>query len=231
MSFHSTTNATRLEAPSGGGSPDLGVQTEAMKRHALVLTLLVGVGFHPAGCANAEPEPTAGAGEIPAHGLLVALSQFEVSPEGKVLPKPKAALLEILVPRRDAWEVIPIEDPDSNVFHKAMAYDPGGEKPAGILTLGGTEAVLKLWRKGPQGFTAETLWRQDFGGKFSRMREAEILPLGEGRAALAVATHDQGVVATGAPGDDDWTVRERDRKPSTIVHEIEVGDLDGDGEL
>jgi len=162
-------------------------------------------------------------------GLLVALSQFEVSPEGKVLPRPKAALLEILVPRDGAWEIVPIEDPDSNVFHKAMTYDPGGALPPGILTMGGTQAVLKLWRKGPQGFTAETLWQKDFGGKFSRMRDAEVLPLADGREGLAVATHDQGVVAIVAPGDGGWTVRELDRKANTIVHEIEIGDLDGDG--
>ncbi len=43
-------------------------------------------------------------------------------------------------------------DPESNVFHKAMVY----EAPDGpiIATLGGTKAAIKLWRRGPQGFTA-----------------------------------------------------------------------------
>jgi hypothetical protein len=158
----------------------------------------------------------------------LALSRFEVSPEGKVLPQPKAATLEILVRRNGAWETMTLEDPESNVFHKAMVYDPGGAK-AGILTLGGTRAALKLWRLGPDGFEAETLWHEDFGGKHNRMREAEIVTLPDGRAALAVATHDQGVVALVAPADDGWTVRELDRKQDTFVHEIEIGDLDGDG--
>jgi hypothetical protein len=61
------------------------------------------------------------------------------------------------------------------------------------------------------------------------MREAEILSLGDGRAALAVATHDQGVVALVSPGDAGWTVRELDRAEKTFVHEIEIGDLDGNG--
>jgi hypothetical protein len=200
-----------------------------MTRPSISLLLLVCIAVLTGGCASADSETTTAARKPLTNGLLVALSQFEVSPEGKVLPKPKAALLEILVPRDGRWEIVPIEDPDSNVFHKAMAYDPGGGSPAGILTMAGTQAVLKLWRKGPQGFTAETLWRKDFGGKFSRMREAEILPLAADRKGLAVATHDQGVVAIVAPGDDGWTVRELDRKQNTIVHEIEIGDLDGDG--
>ncbi|MHC4429199.1 MAG: FG-GAP repeat domain-containing protein [Planctomycetota bacterium] len=186
------------------------------------------LGLPGGACGGADPRPVGTADSLP-NGLLLALSQFEVSPEGKVLPKPRAALLEILVRRDGAWEVISLEDPESNVFHKAMIFEPGGGAPAGILTLGGTGAALKLWRKGPSGFTAETLWRKDFGGKHNRMREAEVLLLADGRAALAVATHDQGVVAIVARGDDGWTVQELDHKKNTFVHEIEIGDLDGDG--
>jgi hypothetical protein len=164
-------------------------------------------------------------------GLMLALSQFEVSPDGKVLPKPGAAKLEILVREGGAWKVITLEDADSNVFHKAMVYAaPDGP---GILTLGGSKAALKLWRKdGKGGFTpVATLWTQDFGGKFSRMRDAEIADvLGDGRNGLAVATHDQGVVATVVPkADGGYEVTEIDAEKDTFVHEIEVGDLDGDG--
>ena len=165
-------------------------------------------------------------------GLLLALSQFEVSPEGKVLPKPGAAKLEILIREGGAWKVITLEDPDSNVFHKAMVYEaPDG--PA-ILTLGGTKAALKLWRKdGKGGFKAvATPWTKDFGGKFSRMRDAEVGDvLGDGRNGIAVATHDQGVVATVAPKakGGGFDVTEIDAEKDTFVHEIELGDLDGDG--
>ena len=168
------------------------------------------------------------------NGLLLALSQFAVSPEGKVLPQPGAAKLEILIREGGAWKVSTLEDPDSNVFHKAMVYAaPDG--PA-ILTLGGTKAALKLWRKdGKGGFKpVATLWAKDFGGKFSRMRDAETADvLGDGRNGLAVATHDQGVVATVVPKQrgPGYEVTEIDSKLDTFVHEIEVGDLDGDGRI
>jgi len=157
-------------------------------------------------------------------GLLLALSQFEVSPEGKVLPKPGPARLEILVRRGGQWQVEVLEDPDSNVFHKAMVYD------GGILTLGGSAAKLKLWHKRDGKWQAETLWQKDFGGKFSRMRDAEAADLfGDGKPALAVATHDQGVVATVRRKGQGWDVQEIDHEKDTFVHEIEIGDLDGDG--
>jgi hypothetical protein len=190
------------------------------------------------GCSGADPGPPArtpaaanatAAGRPATHGLLVALAQFEVTPEGKALPEPRAARLEVLRPQAGPWEVAALEDPESNVFHKAMVFDPGTGGP-GILTLGGSGAALKLWRPGPRGLVAETLWRAEFGGKFSRMRDAEVADSEGGRPTLAVATHDQGVVAlvaTDAGGKH--SVRELDRRPSTFVHEIEVGDLDGDG--
>ncbi|RIL01511.1 MAG: hypothetical protein DCC71_17530 [Proteobacteria bacterium] len=164
-------------------------------------------------------------------GLLLALSQFEVSPEGKVLPKPGAAKAEILVREGGAWKVTSFEDPESNVFHKVMVY--GAPDGPAILTLGGSKAVLRLWRKGDAGMApVATLWSKDFGGKFSRMRDAEIADVrNDGRNGLAVATHDQGVVATVLPDpkSGSFEVTEIDAEKDTFVHEIEVGDLDGDG--
>jgi hypothetical protein len=176
----------------------------------------------PARVATANTTPA----DLP-HGLMLALSPFEVSPEGKVLPKPQAARLEILLRRGGAWSVTAIDDPDSNVFHKAMTYEDG------ILTLGGSAAALKLWRRGPGGFAAETLWTKDFGGRFSRMRDAEIADVdGDGTQDIVVATHDQGVVAIVKPrAGGAWDVTEIDAEADTFVHEIEIGDLDGDGVL
>jgi hypothetical protein len=76
----------------------------------------------------------------------------------------------------------------------------------------------------------ELLWRADFGGRFSRLRDAEVADvLGDGVPTVVVGTHDQGVVALVRPGPNGYAVTELDRQPNTFVHEIEVGDVDGDG--
>jgi hypothetical protein len=199
-----------------------------MARRLLVAALLA-AGL--AACGGEEPAPPGGAARTPdslPQGLLLALSQFEVDAQGKVLPKPGPARLEILVREDGLWRVRVLDDPESNVFHKAMVYTPPGGAP-GILTLGGSEAAVKLWRKGERGFEAETLWKKDWGGKFSRMRDVERVDAG---GALAVATHDQGVVGLIEPrAQGGYEVRELDHEADTFVHEIEVGDLDADGAL
>ena len=158
-------------------------------------------------------------------GLLIAISRFESDESGKPLPKSE---LVTLVRREGSWEARSYEDPESNVFHKAMVYAAPGRSPA-ILTLGGTAAAVKLWGPADGGIApSQTLWMEDFGGRFSRMRDAEQGDLfGDGSQSLAVATHDQGVVAVIRPGVAG--ALEIDRKPDTFIHEIEIGDLDGDG--
>jgi len=140
-------------------------------------------------------------------------------------PAPMPARLGILTQGPQGWSHRFINDADSNVFHKAMVF--GDE---GVLTFAGTAAAVKLWR--PDG-SVDTLWQQDFGGAFSRMRDAEVGDVfGDGSTAIAVATHDQGVVAVLRPdGAGGYEALELDRKADTYVHEIEIGDLDGDGTL
>ncbi len=191
-----------------------------MRRLVTTLSILslLAVAF---GCAAAEPEPTT----LP-NGLLLAMAVLEKGPQG---PVPQPARLGMLVEKNGSWIYHSMSDPDSNVFHKAMVYDPGDGSPA-ILTAGGTRAILKLWR--PDG-SSEVVWEKDFGGKFSRMRDVEVADVyGDGRADIVVATHDQGVVAVVRPdGSGGWQVDELDAEPNTFVHEVEVGDLDGDGVL
>jgi len=193
------------------------------------------------GCGEAEPPkpaPPAPASaqadasspaDLP-NGLLLALSTFEKGADGKPLPRSE---LMVLTRRGGKWHARSYGDPESNVFHKAFAWTPPGEAPA-VVTLGGSAAAVKLWRKGADGLApVATLWQVDFGGKFSRMRDAEIGDLdGDGQSELAIATHDQGVVAVLRVGvDGSPEIVELDRKPDTFVHEVELGDLDGDGAL
>jgi len=180
----------------------------------------------------ATPQPTVAqqgstdaAPDLP-RGIMLALAQF-VDQDGKSVPGP--ARLELLYREGGAWKTATLEDPESNVFHKALVY-PGTEGPR-ILTLGGSGAAVKEWKLEGGSLDATTLWAKDFGGKFSRMRDAEVGDLyGDGGASIAVATHDQGIVAVLRPAAGGaFDVVELDREADTFVHEIEVGDLDGDG--
>jgi hypothetical protein len=164
--------------------------------------------------------------------LVLSLARFPVYQPGQ-RPVPLPAALEFLVPSQEGnWQVVEIEDPQSNVFHKAMSF-PGPTGQARLLTVSGSEASVKLWQNRDGELAATRVWRQDFGGRSSRIRDVEIADLyGDGRAALAVATHDQGVVAILRPNaSGGFSAEEIDRQADTFVHEIEIGDLDGDGVL
>jgi hypothetical protein len=158
---------------------------------------------------------------------MLAMAVLDKDENGNPVPLPAQA--GILTREESGWTYRNLEDQDSNVFHKVMVYEPspGG---AGVLTLGGTKAILKLWRKGA---SPEVVWEKDFGGKFSRMRDAEVADIyGDGSAVIAVATHDQGVVAVVRPdGSGGYEAVELDRQEDTFVHEVEIGDIDGDGVL
>lgn len=176
-------------------------------------------------CAPTEaPAPSV---EPLPNGLLLSLAVLDKDEAGKPLPLPAQA--GILTRGTGGWSYQDIEDADSNMFQKAMVYEPVPGK-AGILTLGGNKATIKLWRKGA---SPELVWQEDFGGKVSLMRDGEVADVyGDGSMAIAVATHDQGVVAIVKPKEGgEYQVEELDRQEATIVHEVEVGDLDHDGQL
>jgi hypothetical protein len=159
--------------------------------------------------------------------LVLALAVLGEGPDGK--PKPLPARILILQRTGETWSSRFIEDSASAAFHKAMAYRPA-QGPGGLLTLAGTGAAVKLWAPGQ---SPQVLWEADFGGKFSRMRDAEVGDIyGDGSPAIAVVTHDQGVVAVLRPKQEGGVqVVELDRQPDVIIHEVELGDLDGDGVL
>ncbi len=192
---------------------------------------------NPRATASAAPGAAATpAGQVPAlpddlpNALVLGLSAFDArKPGDEGPPVPLPAELEFIARRGGKWVTTHMTDPESNVFHKALAYTtPSGESV--LLTGGGTKALLKLWRLQEGKLVAETIWEKDFGGKFSRMRDIELADVdGDGTRAIAVATHDQGVVAVVRPKDGGYQVEELDHEKNTFVHEVETGDLDGDG--
>jgi hypothetical protein len=175
-------------------------------------------------CGAALP---AGCRREPARGRVLALSLAVFSKDAAGRQVPGHATAGFLAPGKGAWRHGTLTDDRSNVFHKLLGYCPRPDE-CGLLTVAGTEAALRLWRHGQE---PQTLWKADFGGRFSRLRDAEVADgLGDGVPTVVVGTHDQGVVALVRPdGQGGFTVRELDRQPETFVHEIEVGDLDGDG--
>ncbi len=181
----------------------------------------------PAQAKEPAPEPApaeAKAPEGPVPSLIVSQAWFKKE-GGKMDPQPAKMVLYRMAPD-GSWHEEVILDPDSNVFHKAMAWRDG------ILTIGAMKAMIKHWTRGEDGtWTAKTLWEQSWGGKFDRFRDVEFVDLdGDGNDEMALATHDMGVVAVGTEqGDGSWTFVEMDKTPDIFVHEVEVGDVDGDG--
>jgi len=210
-----------------------------MKRMTILAALMILAAGSLAGCAGetASPEPakrevvrdSLEGGPYPA--LLMTQAQFvdEVGPDGKSGPKPGPAKLVIIRKTDAGWKEVVVEDPLSNVFHKALPYAVEGEAP-GILTIGANQAALKVWRFTDGSWKETMLWNPVFGGKWDRLRDIEIGDVtGDGVDDMVIATHDQGVIAVATRTDGAWKIEEMSRTPSTFVHEVEIGDVDGDG--
>lgn len=158
--------------------------------------------------------------------LLVTQSNFAQNEDGKYVVPDSGELL-LLTPAKNIWNVERIKETDSNVFHKAIQYDKGS-----IFTIGANQAMLKLWKKKAGKWESEVIWNPTFGGEQNRLRDFELADFdNDGKNELAIATHDQGVVAVAWNKEDKWEVKEIDRQANTFVHEIEIGDLDQDGKL
>ncbi len=177
--------------------------------------------------AEPAPPPAPAAVQEPLEGgpypsLLLAQAQFVAGPDGK--PKPGPALLSIWRKTPDGWKTVKVEDPDSNVFHKAYPYE------GDLLTIGAQGAFLKDWSFKDGKWSAQTLWNPKWDGKFNRLRDLEIGDVdGDGAPELVIASHDVGVIGVAKFKDGKADVMEIGKQADTFVHEIEIGDVDGDG--
>jgi hypothetical protein len=161
----------------------------------------------------------------PYPALLLAQAHFvtKAGPDGKPQSAPGPGRVVIVRDTGSGWSSVVLDDPDSNTIHKAEVWD------GGVLTIGGNQALLRVWRFTDGAWKSETHWNPTFGGKQNRLRDFEVGDVdGDGKDDVVIATHDQGVIAVVHP-DQDWRVEEVDRTPNTFVHEIEIGDVDGDG--
>ncbi|MEW6380539.1 MAG: VCBS repeat-containing protein [bacterium] len=164
--------------------------------------------------------------------LFLAQAQFrtEQQPDGEARSIPGAAKLTMVKRTPDGWKSTLLEDPESNVFHKALWFNPPSGQP-GILTISGNAAALKLWHRNEAGqWKGTLLWNPTFGGEQNRLRDVETGDVtGDGGDDLVIATHDQGIVAVLQWKDGAWVITELGRTPDTFVHEIEIGDINHDG--
>ncbi|MEE8311596.1 MAG: FG-GAP-like repeat-containing protein [Candidatus Binatia bacterium] len=194
---------------------------------SIILAAGCSKGGEDAGSASGAPKPVQQALEGPARpALLLAQAWFWTDDEGK--PKPGPARLDIWRDGPNGWQYTRLEDDSSNVFHKAIQIDDG------ILTIGAQDAQLKKWTFEDGTWKADTLWKRSWGGRFDRLRDIEIGDVDhDGVNELVLATHDAGVVAVAelTAGGGEVTVIEMDEKADTFIHEIEIGDLEGDGKL
>ena len=201
----------------GDESPKPEVKTETQTSQEVVETLAK---IDP---PKAIQEPLLG-GPFPS--LLVTQAWFWKDEKGETQPGP--ARMSVWRQEKDAWKEYKVEDADSNVFHKAVFYD------GGILTIGAEKAFLKKWTFAEGKWNSEVLWQREWGGKFDRLRDIEIGDVdGDGLDEWVIATHDAGVVAVVNPATDSTPqeIIELDQTADTFVHEIEIGDIDGDGKL
>ena len=183
-----------------------------------------------------------GGGGAPDKGpLRIAIAQSPFTEDGRIAGA-RVSVVEAGESPDAPWtEVASFTDKDSTVFHKALPFE-GVNGDRGILTIGGNKARLLLWSKGEGGeYTPTELWAGHFGGVdiSQRLRDLEVGDVdGDGQDEIVLVTHDRGVVMIGEQEDGSYVFTEIDRvegtgkdgKPiATWIHEVELGDIDGDG--
>ena len=163
--------------------------------------------------------------------LILSQARFR-KVNGKTVPDP--ATLEILTPSTNGWRSELVTDDEAAVFHKAMIWKDGILSISGGIPKSEQQAYLKHWTKTANGWSAQTLWAGSWTGDKQRLRDFEFGDVdGDGHDELIIATHDQGVVVVldGLVQGGPIVATELDPKPNTYVHEVEIGDIDGDGNL
>jgi hypothetical protein len=161
--------------------------------------------------------------------ILLSQARFK-KVNGKTTPLP--ATLELLTQSDDGWTSSLLSDEEGVVFHKAIIHDNGILSISAGKPKTDQKGHLKFWTQKDGEWSAETLWSASWDGDKQRLRDFEIGDVdGDGEDEIVIATHDNGVIAVldNALTDEELVVQELDPKVNTYVHEIELGDVDGDG--
>ncbi|MEW5800888.1 MAG: VCBS repeat-containing protein [bacterium] len=155
--------------------------------------------------------------------LLLAQAQFEKGEGEENNSVPGSAKLTLVRKTKDGWKSSLLEDPESNVFHKALWFTPPeGAGDTGILTIAGNAARLKLWHSDAGNTDTEDTHAGDM--------EAGSMEAGDGKTTTgAMGTTGAMAKAGKWKGTALWSPSfggEQNR-----LRDIEVGDVTGDGVL
>ena len=175
-------------------------------------------------CTGPSEPPSAPPASEPNEAVTLMLAQAQFTRDANGKPSPGAAKLRVVTLKDNSISERILEDDESRVFHKALCKT--GPQGTSLWTIGATGAHLKEWDL--EGLKlSKTHYSGKFGGKWDRLRDFEPLKGAKGNALWAVATHDQGhVLVIDQLTGEATTLHTED---TTFVHEVEVGDLNGDG--
>jgi len=169
-------------------------------------------------------------GRRPPRELLLAMSQFKISfdKNGVKHYTPGDGKVWIFHPDEN-WRREQILIPDSKAVHKATAFDIDRDGKNELVVVGGNAASIEWFKWSKDGWQAHVLWRPPL----VRVRDIEFADLdGDGEPEFAVATHDRGGIYVFDRKNGKWTPQQvYGVKTRTFVHEIEIGDVDGNGRL
>jgi len=175
----------------------------------------------------------------PGAAVYLAQARFNESKgeDGKKDSAPGTARLEIYTIHGNHWHQQIIEDPESSAFHKAGRFKPTAGQP-GILSIGAPPTSLRLWRRDGDDWKSHPLYDTasgvDFGldGDFDYFCDYEIADItGNGIEDIVLAAHDPGSIVVLAWENGTYRPEEVFSLETGSIHEIEVGDVDGDGSI
>jgi hypothetical protein len=200
-------------------------------RVGLIVGIVGGLLLTASGCSKAgesagqadTPKSATASGPCPT--ILLAQAQFieTIDPEtGKTKSTPGPARLEILRDVGGEWISEVIEDPESNVFHKAIIFnDPqNADAPPDA-----SKTLIKRYRFEDGEYVGDVVCTlPDHLCRFLNVGDVD----GDGKPELIASTHKQGIWLA-RPRDGDWPVELVDADSGGFEHATVLADLDSDG--
>jgi len=118
----------------------------------------------------------------------------------------------------------------SSFSHKGLVVDIDNDGSNELIGIGGYKAIMKLYKiRESKIIDEKIIWNTTF----QRIRDVEYGDVnGDGKPELVAVTHKNGVVGVLSYLNSRWEINEINNsfEKKTFIHEIEIGDVDNDGE-